>query len=437
MRSLALAVLLFGCTGDTGPEGPPGNPGEPGSNDPTLSAISPRHAFPARTIDVVISGDDTLFDTTTTVDFGAGITVDKLTVVSPTQLAARITIAETATLGTRDVTVTTGDALVATMGFEVQPSLLLSIQGGPLLAGDIAVVQAASVDDRELSSTGTIDQLDETVLLNAQGGGTPVIGPQVLLAIVGPKASGPQQLIWRSGGLGGRTYVSDTTALAVTARAPTPLTLATATSVMFDTRSKLYSVAGPSLGIVTGFLQNIGSALQPRLMVLPGTGVLAPLDFSFGNRNTFAAVVRTGALSLDVVVTSGDVTGTDAAHSLQLGVIHTPVGALTAESGTAHGIATPQLMTSPAILDGTLGATDVDAYSVTVPTNGFLEVSFTSSASNVLVTLQSPTATILNRASAPGSFSFIVPNTGAPGLYKVAFEPQGAATMYTTSFRVF
>src|SRR6185369_7367228 len=113
MRRIAFAlVALVGCTGDAGPEGPMGPQGPNGTGTPSVSAITPNHAFPARSVDVVISGDDTAFDASTTVDFGAGITVDKLTVVSVTQLAAHITIDETAALGTRDVTVTSNGALL-------------------------------------------------------------------------------------------------------------------------------------------------------------------------------------------------------------------------------------------------------------------------------------------------------------------------------------
>ena len=438
MRLLAIAVIaLVGCTGDAGPEGPEGPQGPNGTGTPSLSAISPNHAFAARTVDVVISGDDTAFDAATTIDFGAGITVDKLTVVSVTQLAARITIDETAAMGTRDVTVTSNGALVATMGFEIQSAMTMQLLGGPLLAGDIALMQTVSNDDQPLSSASLIDQLDHVLFLNTTAPQPAVEGPQALVVLVEPTASGPQQLIWRNQGFGGRVFVSDTQTLAVGARTPTMLGVNATGTIAFDTRSKLFSYNAPGLGIVSGLLFSVGSALTPRFALLPGTGVFDPLDFAVGGRLSFAGVVRPGATMLDLILSGGDETGTDTAHSLGYGVLYNPVSAITPESGTAHGVSAPQTMTSPAILDGTLAATDVDAYSIALAMSKGLELSYKFSDPVLFTLVNTANTTVVTQVPLNGGGSFVFPNSGAAGNVKIIIEPaNGQAATYTLSFRV-
>lgn len=82
-----------------------GTPPTPG-NAPTVSSISPSSATAGTTLNVTISG--TNFTDGATVSFsGTGITVNSTTFGSSTSLTVSITIDSTATLGSRDVTVTT------------------------------------------------------------------------------------------------------------------------------------------------------------------------------------------------------------------------------------------------------------------------------------------------------------------------------------------
>jgi hypothetical protein len=92
---IALIVLLArGCGG-----GGPANP------VPLLSSISPHEGNQGHTMDLTIEGHN-LTDVTS-VSFGAGITVNKFTVSSDTQISANITIAANADPGMREVSVTT------------------------------------------------------------------------------------------------------------------------------------------------------------------------------------------------------------------------------------------------------------------------------------------------------------------------------------------
>jgi hypothetical protein len=73
--------------------------------EPTVTAVDPDQGYQGETLDVVITG--TNFNWATSVSFGAGITVNDFDVDSNTQITASISIAAAATLGTRDVSVTT------------------------------------------------------------------------------------------------------------------------------------------------------------------------------------------------------------------------------------------------------------------------------------------------------------------------------------------
>jgi len=116
LGAFTTAIILgaIACTGSTGPQGAsgaPGSPGEPGpagTGTPSVSAVTPASAFLARTADVQIVGNGTSWSASTTVDFGAGITVNKVQAASVTGLVANITIQDTATTGPRDVTVNDG-----------------------------------------------------------------------------------------------------------------------------------------------------------------------------------------------------------------------------------------------------------------------------------------------------------------------------------------
>ena len=87
----------------------------PPSAIPRLTAISPSSASRGQTLDVALTGLNSTFAAGTSVASfsGTGITVNHLTVTSPTNAVANITIAADAPLGFRDVFVTTGSEVAA------------------------------------------------------------------------------------------------------------------------------------------------------------------------------------------------------------------------------------------------------------------------------------------------------------------------------------
>src|SRR5438067_11421401 len=116
MRKLGLVLLLggslFGCSDNDPTPVPPTQ---------TANGVFPSSAFLGRKAHVEISGDNTNWTAATTVSFGASVTVDKVSVASPTDLFADITIDAAATPGLRDVTITDGGASFTLMqAFDLQ-----------------------------------------------------------------------------------------------------------------------------------------------------------------------------------------------------------------------------------------------------------------------------------------------------------------------------
>ncbi len=97
---------------------------------PTVSSVNPNSGAQGQSLpSVIITGSN--FQTGATCSFGAGITVNSCTFNSATQLTANIIIGSTATLGTRNVTVTNPDSQSSTLSnaFSVTtPSAISLIQ---------------------------------------------------------------------------------------------------------------------------------------------------------------------------------------------------------------------------------------------------------------------------------------------------------------------
>ena len=89
---------------------------------PTLLSVNPNTVPQGQnSLSVAVTGQFTHFaQTTSSVSFGAGVTVDSITVADPTHLSAVISVAGTAALGNRTVTVTTGTEVASlSSGFAV------------------------------------------------------------------------------------------------------------------------------------------------------------------------------------------------------------------------------------------------------------------------------------------------------------------------------
>ncbi len=138
---LTTALALVACSGSDGTDGKDGAQGADGKDgqdgtgsgaDPSVSGVVPGAVFVGRTKDVLISGFGTNWSDAATVDFGAGVTVDNVTVASPTAILATITVGSSAELGARDVMVKEGDSEVAYKGaFKLESPVEFTLEGTP------------------------------------------------------------------------------------------------------------------------------------------------------------------------------------------------------------------------------------------------------------------------------------------------------------------
>jgi hypothetical protein len=97
------------------------DPGGPAILPPTVTRVSPNSGVQGQTLGTIVTG--TNFTGPTAVSFGAGITVNSLAIDSATQIMASITIASNASIGARDVSVTTPFVTgTLTGGFTVNPA---------------------------------------------------------------------------------------------------------------------------------------------------------------------------------------------------------------------------------------------------------------------------------------------------------------------------
>src|SRR5436309_15496999 len=108
--SLVALLVLCACggkgeTGPAGPAGAKGDTGPAGGTTPSVSAITPLGVFTGRDFEIQVSGNNTKWSSSTAVNFGQGITVNKVVAASDTSLVVQVSVAANATLGTRDVTI--------------------------------------------------------------------------------------------------------------------------------------------------------------------------------------------------------------------------------------------------------------------------------------------------------------------------------------------
>jgi len=90
---------------------------------PTLTSLNPVSAAPGDTMSISIAGSN--FNGATEVDFGQGINVDSFNIDTPSQITTNISVTLNATVGTRDISVTTpGGTATLTASFTIEELLI-------------------------------------------------------------------------------------------------------------------------------------------------------------------------------------------------------------------------------------------------------------------------------------------------------------------------
>ena len=332
-----------GAPGDTGPAGDPGTPGQNATSSPSVSAVTPYRVFLDRTKTITISGFGTEWttDDTPTVSFGDNITVDSVTVASPTALVVNISVDSDATVGARDVTVTAGsDSLTYATGFMVESPLTLNLSG-TAAQGSIIVADAMNRDvENPFDTTHVGDGLFSDIVytnvqvsalagIAGQVGTVDVFGVGLVLFADVDAAAGAKDLEIISGPDGNQTRFPYPAAFDLEARTAEAMTVGTpATGNIADMfGSALYQLDGStaSAQYVTLEASSGESDSQPAFILLPASGHFADMIgfsaathmFTEPTGSTFYVVYwdNTGAFGYDyeLATTAMDVTlGTDA-----------------------------------------------------------------------------------------------------------------------------
>jgi hypothetical protein len=318
MRASALTLLvltpLLGC-----------------GTDPSQSAnaVFPSQAFTGRDVRVEISGDQTSWSASTKVSFGPDVTVNSISVASPTDLFADVTISPTAAPGLVDVVVTDGGStFTLSKAFEIDLPIAVTFQG--LVAqGSISTLTIQNQDvENPFDTTSTTDILGNATFTNIALGGPKGMGFVVenvtpfqitALALTDVDAAASGDIVVQSGG--SDVITSDAGSTTVAARTATALTAGTPTMGMVPTAfdSQLYSytptATAPDIEVLAVASNSMDAS--PAVAVLPASGHFADL-LSFGpssdTLNTTAGSVQylvywdnTGAAGYSYTLTQDDI----------------------------------------------------------------------------------------------------------------------------------
>lgn len=367
------AVILAACSGDDGAKGEPGAPGLGG--EPSVSGITPGRAYLARKVDVTLSGNGTKWAEGTTVDFGAGIKVDKLVVASPTALVASLTVTDAATVGPRDVTVTAGEVVSTYKGaFTVESPLALTIKG-TAAQGSVFFVSAQSKDlstpfdttaESSLFSAPVFKgiELKEIPGVLVQVSDVSLYKVEMAVIVDVTTAAGTKALSLLSGVEGTeKVPFPYPQGLDVAARTAAPLTLGTASSQTVDKGfdSKLFTFSPTAgLGLVDVVVTSKDPDFDPTAIILGKSGKFDDRLTGFARAST---LLSTNADPLYVIV--ADTSGAKGSYTITAKSQTATAATEAADndtSGTAQALATlPAIVTNGSLSSGT----DADWYAVT------------------------------------------------------------------------
>ena len=92
-----------------------------------ITEIDPNHGAQGQTLTLEINGEGTRFSSSSTVNFGPGVTINWIDVESDTRLVINITIAENAPLGMQEVSVPMGSQTIGGVSFEIDDGTELDL----------------------------------------------------------------------------------------------------------------------------------------------------------------------------------------------------------------------------------------------------------------------------------------------------------------------
>jgi hypothetical protein len=268
---------------------------------PSVSGASPAIGFLARTLDVRLSGFDTAWSDQSTVDFGQGVTVNKVSAASPTALVVNVTIDASAPTGPRDITVTDGkNAEPYKMAFSVESPIKITIQG-QVAQGSLASVHVDNRDFENLFDTTSVSPglFQPPVFTNidiaAPPGAALVVGNVTPFGIDATLTVDVMAGVTKadldvvSGPKGGtQVHFPFPGALDIQARTPAMLPTGDTAGMVAKPFDSTLFIFTPSAGFSVADLKVVGDDMTaaPSYALLPKSGKFADL-IAFTSANTF------------------------------------------------------------------------------------------------------------------------------------------------------
>jgi len=362
MRAIGLLAvtlpLFFGACG--------------GDDAGDVAAVFPDTGLLGRHQQVLVSGDSTSWNASTTVNFGDGVTVDGVQFVSPQALIVDLTIDPTAGEGSRDVTVTDGgDVLTLASAYNLANPITVETDT-PLLQGGFGSLKITSHDPDAPFNTTQDPNTGEFTGVDVTGGpGTTIFVDtvsayeiQVFVEVDVDGASGPLTVNSTDAGT---TVVSPGGTLDVTPRTATVLTPGTpATDTLAG--SALYEVTAAEAALLTVSVSSANVDAAPNFVLLGPSGKYQDI---IAVSNSDNEIVASGDKFFVVVFDNGGLDNysfdLDATSISLAGV--TPVAEVT-EPGNNTTAGAQALTGAVSQFNGTLAdENDVDFLSLTL-TNG-------------------------------------------------------------------
>ena len=286
--ALALSVSAFGCGSDDS------------GGDESISGVIPGELFVGRSGDILIIGNGTSWEEGgVQVSLGDGVTVDSVTVASPTALLVKATADSAAELGVRDVTV---NDLSFAGAFELNSPVQVKALQGQTAQGSVAIVRLQNLDfanpfDTTTTGDGFFTPLEYiNIAVTAGTGATAQISSvepysmELLLLTDVTATAGPADLEVLSGPAGEQQSFRYPAAFDIEAREATAISSGSPVTASIDEpyQSVLYSISASDLSIVTASTYADSPDASPAFALLPASGSFAEL-VTYSNVANFVA----------------------------------------------------------------------------------------------------------------------------------------------------
>jgi Quinohemoprotein amine dehydrogenase, alpha subunit domain III len=249
---LALGLTVVGC-----------------GTDPTASGVFPAEAFTGTKLRVEISGDATDWKDGAVVSLGDGVTVSSVTVASPTDLFADVTIDAAAAFGLRDVTVSSDGSFTLKQAFAIKSPIEVAFVGDL----DQGAFPAFTIINHNFDQP-----FDTTNLPTVSADGmTFGVGNSTEFSITGfvsidtDAAGGPVTV---DSGAGTTAFTAISEPVMVAARAPTALTAGTPAQGMIATENdtQLYTLPSTANALVHFSISTADANASPVVAILGPSG---------------------------------------------------------------------------------------------------------------------------------------------------------------------